>query len=615
MKNINMQIFTQKPLKSGNPLQFRLGWVIVIVTGWILVSSVSLVLLWWTNKSAELRNMDIEALELSTNIESLLTRFRPLPQVLSQIPSVVNLLGQPSAQNIDQVNSVLKEMNVTLSTEKIFLLNSQGVVIASSNAQMADSVVGEDLSFRSYYKDALNGVRGDYHAVGTTNSRLGHYFPHPIYQEGRLQGVLVIKVNLQYAQGLVDMPGRQFLVSDANGVIFLADNPQWLFKLIPGVSNDTLLELSRSQQYGSIEFSSNLFLSKDAAFDEIICVQRSTGCKPFLHAYAVNLSNDWTIHLLRSLTKIRIKTFVYESVVGLSYWLLVFGILFYRSQQRYQQHLKGENHRLETRVGDLTQNLLEKNACLQKNVEQLKATNETLEQTRNELIVADRLALLGEVSVGLHHELNQPILAIKAYAENSTELLAQNNQAMAGDNLQQINEVADNMAAIVSQFKVFAKKEHISHASNLRQILDGALMIAGPKLKKSQVKLKLDLQEDLPKVKCNPILIQQVMVNLIINAQQATECLEQAVIGLRLGSEHGAVYFEVSDNGGGLAQNAQERVFTPFFTTKSTGLGLGLALSKKIIEINHGKIFVKSNSSEGTQFRFELPQTSQDIQE
>lgn len=607
-----MKIFTQKQLKGRKPLTFKLGWVFALVAGWLLVSSVSSVPLWWANKSEELHNMDIEALELSTNIESLLSRFRPLPQVLSQIPSVVNLLKQPSQQNTHQVNRVLQEMNATLSTEKIFLLNSQGRVIASSNAQMADSVVGEDLSFRAYYQDALHGVHGDYHAVGTTNSRLGHYFPHTLYQQEQLLGVLVIKVNLQYAQGLVDMPGRQFLISDANGVIFLADNPDWLFKLIPGVSNDTLQELSRSQQYGSMEFSRNLFLSKDDAFDELICVQQLAGCKRFLHAYAVNTSNGWTIHLLRSLNAINNKTLVYVSLVGLSYWLLVFGFLFYRSQQRHQQHLKGENHHLESRVSYLTQNLLDKNACLQENVEQLKATNETLEQTRKELIVADRLALLGEVSVGLHHELNQPILAVKAYAENSAELLAQNKHAMAKDNLEQINKITDNMAAIVAQFKVFAKKEHLSHASNLEQILDAALMIAGPKLKKSHVKLNRKIPPNLPKVKCNPILIQQVMVNLIINAQQATECREQAVIELSLGYDSATVYFEVGDNGPGLAADAQDRVFTPFFTTKSTGLGLGLALSKKIIEINHGHIFVKSNSSQGTFFRFELPQTVQD---
>jgi len=162
------------------------------------------------------------------------------------------------------------------------------------------------------------------------------------------------------------------------------------------------------------------------------------------------------------------------------------------------------------------------------------------------------------------------------------------------------------MAEIIAQFKVFARRESEAESVNLADALRDSLMILQPKINQSGVQIEKQVNSELPTVLCNKIHIQQVMMNLIVNAIQALEHTALPQIGIKIDYLDDKVYFRITDNGTGLKQDTESLVFTPFFTTKPSGLGLGLPLSKRLIEANGGQIFVDTNA-QGTTFCFELP--------
>jgi|GEM_PF-5068531 len=396
------------------------------------------------------------------------------------------------------------------------------------------------------------------------------------------------------------------MISDANGVVFISSNKNWLFKLIPGSNPEKLKQAEISKQYGDALLSSPLFECTSAGFAELVSMAESSRCRSFLHSDSTLRYSAWKIHLLKPRSLVVLHTFGDMVLLSLAYWLIIFFVLFYKSHRRHQLYLESEKEILEDRVESLTSNLREKNIKLEASVNHHLEAKKALENAQDELIKAERLAILGEVSVSLHHELNQPILAIKTYADNGVNFLELNKEQQTKNNLIKINNIADNMAEIIAQFKVFARRESEAESVNLADALRDSLMILQPKINQSGVQIEKQVNSELPTVLCNKIHIQQVMMNLIVNAIQALEHTALPQIGIKIDYLDDKVYFRITDNGTGLKQDTESLVFTPFFTTKPSGLGLGLPLSKRLIEANGGQIFVDTNA-QGTTFCFELP--------
>lgn len=280
--------------------------------------------------------------------------------------------------------------------------------------------------------------------------------------------------------------------------------------------------------------------------------------------------------------------------------------LFLTSRLRLQQQL-------ERRVARRTRELNQSNAHLQQEVEERRRAEQALHQTHEELVQAEKLAALGQLSAGLVHEISQPVSAIQTYLASTQVFAERGEQAQTRANLSEIDGLIRRVSAIVTHLKTFASKSH----GDVRQIalnpvIEHALLVVGPGLKKADVTLAWDAPSPSPLVNADEIKLEQVLINLLRNAIDATQLTHlgrPAHIAIRLSHTPDQVCIVISDNGAGIDAADLPRVFEPFFTTKAPGkgMGLGLSVSLGIVEDLGGQLTASPNTDHGTSFQLTLP--------
>jgi two-component system C4-dicarboxylate transport sensor histidine kinase DctB len=280
-------------------------------------------------------------------------------------------------------------------------------------------------------------------------------------------------------------------------------------------------------------------------------------------------------------------------------------------RKRYEQEITQARIDLEERVRARTFELEDANTRLRDEIEEHKAT-------QRELIQTAKLAVLGQLSAGLNHELNQPLTAIRAFAGNSLKFLDRGQYDQARTNLQHISQLGHHMGDIIARFKVFARKGDVQHSPiAVQTAIMGALKIIGTRYK--EVDIRLSVMEDQGYiVKGDMVFLEQVLVNLLANAADAivesSNNVKQVNITQSLLGNN--VVICIQDSGSGLSEEAIKHLFEPFFTSKSSGLGLGLGLSisHRIIDAMGGTISAKNQvgsaqnqSISGAEFCISLP--------
>ncbi len=229
-------------------------------------------------------------------------------------------------------------------------------------------------------------------------------------------------------------------------------------------------------------------------------------------------------------------------------------------------------------------------------------------QHLDELSRAGRLSTLGELSAGLAHELNQPLCALTSYAHASRRLLEKGRLDDLRDALAQLDSSAHRAAETVRQMRAFAAgsaPEKIPFAPEelIRPVLD----LLRPELKRCHVEMDIDVPRGLPMVLVAPVQIEQVLVNLLRNAMEALGARPDGRIRIEaqeLGSELG---ISVTDNGVGIPEERLATLFEPFATWKSEGMGLGLSISRSLVEAHGGRLTAENVQGGGARFRFTLP--------
>jgi two-component system, NtrC family, C4-dicarboxylate transport sensor histidine kinase DctB len=273
-------------------------------------------------------------------------------------------------------------------------------------------------------------------------------------------------------------------------------------------------------------------------------------------------------------------------------------------RKRYEQEITQARIELEERVRERTYELEGANTRLRHEIEEHKGT-------QRELIQTAKLAVLGQLSAGLNHELNQPLTAIRAFAGNGLKFLDRGQYEQAHTNLQHISQLGHHMGDIIARFKVFARKGDVQQGPiAVQTAIMGALKIMSPRYK--EVGIELVVTEDQGFiVNGDMVFLEQVLVNLLANAADAI--LDAADHQRRVHIDQTAtkdqVVICVQDSGNGLSEEAIRHLFEPFFTSKSSGLGLGLGLSisQRIVEAMGGQISAKNRDSGGAEFCVRLP--------
>ncbi|MDR2549895.1 MAG: hypothetical protein LBD10_06840 [Desulfobulbus sp.] len=575
---------------------------------------------WWSftwlyhQKLKDLAEEGASRLELySTYLQGVLEKYENFPELLANDRVLVQQLAAPNTpEKVNFLNRYLEKINRISHASDIYLMDSKGMTIAASNWQEASPFVGQDFGYRPYFHQAMQGRLGRYFALGKTSSIRGYYFAYPIWQQDRILGALVLKINIDSVENNWGHDDQTFIVTDSDGVIFLSTNKDWRFHTIIPLTDELRQRIIKSQRYPDVTLKTlDIIKEEDSAAGKIIRTKsaQQLQAKDFLLQTHAMEQAGWDVHVLTDTW--RVERFVFLVFIALNALLALSVLVALLIKQRRQRVidlkrfedqarrvLEEANEQLETRVIERTQELTQTNTLLRKEIEDRKRVEQALRNTRSELVHAAKMAALGQMSAGINHELNQPLAAIRSYSDNGRQFLAKGRSTEAMWNLEQISELTDRMAQIGVQLKQFSRKTsgQLSQVP-LHSVIDGALEILNPVIRKTDTWIKVVIDPEYLDVRANYVLLQQVLVNLVSNALHAVEGAPRQEINIRAYRREDTVIVSVADSGPGIAPDHLPHIFEPFFTTKQAGqgLGLGLTITERILhEMNGGIIRVAS---------------------
>lgn len=565
----------------------------------------------------ELNERGLGTLTLAeASLAGLLARFERLPSLLSEQPALRALLRHPNdLGNLETANLYLRDTANRLGASDIYLMHHDGITLAASNFDQPHSFVGGDFSFRPYFTDAMQGGEGRFYALGTTSNKRGYYFGAPVDIGPDRLGVVVMKIDLDEIERAWASDELRIIVTDPEDIVFLSNRPDWLFRAFGGPDPDRFIRTRETRRYanatiGEIPHARATTLGGDA----LLRVGDGPGGRTEYLALQAHMPRaDWTVQVLLPTAGAYRQALTLVSAGALALGLLGLGAfsLWQRRRQlaerlAVQQAAAAE---LEERVAQRTSELECTNIALQEEVAERRMAEDRLRQTQAELVQAGKLAALGQMSAALSHEFNQPLAAARNYAENAAAYLERDRTAEARDTIGQVLGMIDRMTRISRHLRNFARKpnEQLRPVS-LADAVAGARDVLAWRLDKAGVTLDLDLGTPAPLVTGGLVRLQQVLVNLLSNAIDVVEEMDNRILHLRATREGEAVEITLRDHGPGVPEALQGRIFDPFFSTKEVGkgLGLGLSITYNIVHDFGGSLTVANHPQGGAVFTLVL---------
>ncbi|MBZ9790036.1 sensor histidine kinase [Rhizobium sp. 3T7] len=543
-----------------------------------------------------------------------LSRYEPLPELIADHDDIKQLVSDPGNPALrDAANTYLKEINSLLESSDIYVMRMNGDTIAASNYDGPTSFVGENFSYRPYFQDAVAGRQARFYALGTTSLKRGYYFASPIRVNNTIRGVIVFKVDIDSIEASWKGGEYKILVSDPEGIIFMTGSPEWLYSGILPLTDERLQRTQASRRYAEAVLKPLPISEQNAGGHRLITVADGAAVREYLSLSHYMPDADWTVSVLMDTSSVhaQARTMLIAVLLSLGLSGLVVAIVLQRrarARERMRMQVDARNQ-LEQRVEERTADLARVNQRIEEEIAERRLTEQKLRQTQADLIQAGKLAGLGQMSAALSHELNQPLAAAKTYVDSASMLIARNRVDEARDNLGRISGLIDRMASISRHLRNFARKpnEKIGPVSLAAAMAD-TLEIVSARLKVADATLDIDLSEPSVAVQAGSVRLQQVLVNIITNAADAVEGLDDRRIHVVSSRDGAKVIVTVRDHGAGVPPSIAERIFDPFFSTKGVGrgLGLGLSISYNIIKDFGGSLSVSNAPDGGAEFRIVL---------
>jgi two-component system sensor kinase FixL len=275
----------------------------------------------------------------------------------------------------------------------------------------------------------------------------------------------------------------------------------------------------------------------------------------------------------------------------------------------------GSTFPIELTVGEATAKSQHIFTGLIRDISDRQETERRLHEVQDDLIHVSRLSAMGELASALAHELNQPLTAISNYLLAARQLVQRGPEhaERAADIIGKSIDQAMRAGQIIRQLRSFVQKREVERApADIDEVIDEASALAFIGLKEKGVRVMIERQEDLPPVPIDRIQIQQVLINLIRNAVDAMEGRSLRDLTIRISRDGGEVRISIVDTGSGVPKDMQDRLFQAFATSKPAGMGVGLSISRNIVEAHSGRLWFEPNPSGGSIFHLALPLSGKD---
>ncbi|OTI31240.1 two-component system sensor histidine kinase DctB [Pseudomonas aeruginosa] len=549
--------------------------------------------------SEQLAEQNRQTLDLYVaNLLGTLRRYEELPQILGGLPVLRQALQQPGDPLLQKIaNEALADIRRRTGADVIYLLQPDGTTQVASNWAQADSFVHRNFAFRPYYREAMQGRLARFFGLGTTSIKRGYYFASAVKEGSRIIGVLVVKVDLEHIERLWGNSPEQLLVIDNYGVVILSSREDWRFHASRPLSAAERDEIHANIPYPvqdpkPLRLQQSAWLSQSRTLPE-------TG---------------WTVSIYapRTLIERPVRSVLLIGGATLLALLLLLTLLTL-SRRHYLDRIALEaeaKRQLEERVLERTRELENANAQLQQEVHEREQAQRELMRAQDEVVQAGKLTALGTMSASISHELNQPLAAIRSYADNARVLLDHQRTEDARGNLEQISDLTTRMASIIAHLKAYARGARRAPENvQLQPAIEDALSMLASRRRAMNVELLRDVPDAPLWVQAGETRLRQILGNLLTNALDAlAEKAPPRRLWVIASQDQHGVILTLRDNGPGFSEDALADAHEPFFTTKTTakGLGLGLAICDNLLRALGGRLEMGNHLEGGAVVRLHL---------
>jgi two-component system C4-dicarboxylate transport sensor histidine kinase DctB len=558
-------------------------WGRIVVAALVLMGTGAVWALndWLTERVTEAaRNRaELRLVLYSGNIQSELQRTSVVPILLARDPVLSEAL---QGGNYALVSQVLIGVQNDIGAASIELLDIGGRVVGATDRNR----LGTTLATESLFVDARRANDTVFSVRPRDSGGYGFAFARALRQGGRFLGVVQVEVDLMKFERSWAGFADAVALLDSEGRIILSTEPRWRGKTEPEALalRDAPSAISRALRATAdwAQRSPGTALRSDA-------VLRSETRVPF---------RGWRLVSFTRFDGVRAQVNGVLAVVIMGFALVLAAVFYVLSRRAWSQSALFQRESDDLRV--LNRRLQAEIAAREKAQKDLSVAEQTLLQS-------SKLAALGEMSAAVSHELNQPLAAMKTYLAGARLLLTRRRAEEALVSVQRIDDLIDRMGAITRQLKSYARKGGDAFAPvDLREVVVGALALMEAPLRERRVLVNRTLPRAPVRVMGDRLRLEQVVINLIRNAMDATQGVNAPQIDVIL-SQGDTATLILRDNGAGIADLSA--LFEPFYTTKGggQGIGLGLAIASGITADHNGRLTARNGDAGGAVFELALP--------
>lgn len=573
--------------ETEGPDTAGMTWRVRLAVAGLILFAIGVILFtnqWLTQRFTETTRSraELRLALYSGNILTELQRNSVVPLLLARDPE---LIGALTSGNFALTSQRLISFQSEIGAASILLLDSGGRVVAATTRQR----IGTNYNGAAFFVEAQRAGETVFSAAQRAEGGFGFSYSRALVSENRTIGVIVVEVDLaKYERAWAGLQDA-VAVTDSQGTVMLATEPRWrglpledAISLIDAANPLTRALNATADWASSPGETADTYVKGEA-------VMQTSARIPF---------RGWRLVTFTAYDSVR------ERVNGvLALEIMGFAILLALTFYLLSRRALSRSEFFQRESAELR--LL--NARLQREIAERERVQKTLAVAEQTLAQSSKLAALGEMSAAVSHELNQPLAAMKTYLAGARLLLQRRRSEEALSSFQRIDDLIDRMGAITRQLKSYARKGgEAFEPVDVKQAISSALSMMEPQLKSRVIRITRTLPRNPVMVLADRVRLEQVIINLLRNAIDATRGLADPEIEILLSAGETAT-LAVRDNGHGIAD--LDTLFEPFYTTKKPGegVGLGLAISSGIVNDLGGRLTARNGESGGAVFEVQLP--------